>query len=111
MRTLSALRGNPVLLNFISVDDEGCRRTLIALNEHAASWQQRGPQLLAINLGEEGNLRAFLRDHRFSFPLLQGTDDVAAVYNIVYRYIFDRHRDLTLPMSFLIDAKGAGRKL
>ena len=107
MRTLSALRGNPVLLNFISVDDEGCRRNLIALNEHAASWQQRGLQLLAINLGEEGNLRAFLRDHRLSFPLLQGTDDVAAVYNIVYRYIFDRHRDLTLPTSFLIDAKGA----
>ena len=34
------------------------------------------------------------------------TDDVAAIYNILYRYIFDRHRDLTLPTSFLIDANG-----
>ena len=32
--------------------------------------------------------------------------DVAAVYNILYRYVFDRHRDLTLPTSFLIDANG-----
>ncbi len=34
------------------------------------------------------------------------SDDVAAVYNILYRYLFDRHRDLTLPTSFLIDAQG-----
>ena len=34
------------------------------------------------------------------------TEDVAAVYNILYRYLFDRHRDLTLPTSFLIDAQG-----
>jgi tetratricopeptide (TPR) repeat protein len=32
--------------------------------------------------------------------------DRAATYNILYRYLFDRHRDLTLPASFLIDSKG-----
>ncbi len=32
--------------------------------------------------------------------------DTAAVYNILYRRIFDRHRDLDLPTSFLIDANG-----
>ena len=34
------------------------------------------------------------------------SDDVAGIYNILYRYLFDRHRDLTLPTSFLIDAEG-----
>ena len=34
------------------------------------------------------------------------SDDIAAVYNILYRYVFDRHRDLTLPTSFLIDGNG-----
>jgi len=29
--------------------------------------------------------------------------DTAAIYNILYRRIFDRHRDLELPTSFLID--------
>jgi tetratricopeptide (TPR) repeat protein len=33
-------------------------------------------------------------------------EDAAAVYNILYRYLFDRHRDLSLPASFLIDEKG-----
>jgi tetratricopeptide (TPR) repeat protein len=33
-------------------------------------------------------------------------EDVAAIYNILYRYLFDRHRDLALPTSFLISAKG-----
>ncbi len=32
--------------------------------------------------------------------------DVAGIYNVLYRYLFDRHRDLTLPVSFLIDAQG-----
>jgi tetratricopeptide (TPR) repeat protein len=31
---------------------------------------------------------------------------VAAIYNILYRYLFDRHRDLSLPTSFLIDEQG-----
>jgi tetratricopeptide (TPR) repeat protein len=34
------------------------------------------------------------------------SDDIAAIYNILYRHLFDRHRDLTLPTSFLIDANG-----
>jgi hypothetical protein len=33
-------------------------------------------------------------------------EDLAATYNILYRYLFDRHRDLTLPTSFLIDENG-----
>jgi Flp pilus assembly protein TadD len=35
-----------------------------------------------------------------------GTDEIAGIYNVLYRYIFDRHRDLSLPTSFLIDAQG-----
>jgi len=31
---------------------------------------------------------------------------VAGVYNLLYRYIFDRHRDLGLPTSFLINQDG-----
>jgi tetratricopeptide (TPR) repeat protein len=38
--------------------------------------------------------------------LVAATDDNTGVYNILYRYLFDRHRDITLPTSFLIDAQG-----
>ena len=37
---------------------------------------------------------------------LREAGDVAAIYNILYRRLFDRHRDLTLPTSFLIGANG-----
>ena len=40
------------------------------------------------------------------FTTLVASQDVAGVYNIVYRYLFDRRRDLALPTSFLIDADG-----
>lgn len=32
--------------------------------------------------------------------------DVKGVYSLLYRYLFDRHRELTCPMSFLIDKNG-----
>jgi tetratricopeptide (TPR) repeat protein len=51
-------------------------------------------------------LRALVGERRLTFPIVAGSDDVAAVYNILFRYLFDRHRDLVLPTSFLIDAKG-----
>jgi tetratricopeptide (TPR) repeat protein len=38
--------------------------------------------------------------------LVRSTDDHTGVYNVLYRYLFDRHRDLTLPTSFLIDSHG-----
>jgi tetratricopeptide (TPR) repeat protein len=47
-----------------------------------------------------------VREHRLAFPILRGSEDVAAIYNILYRYLFDRHRDLELPTSFLISPKG-----
>jgi tetratricopeptide (TPR) repeat protein len=38
---------------------------------------------------------------------ITATDDIAGIYNVLYRYLFDRHRDLMLPTSYLIDAQGA----
>jgi tetratricopeptide (TPR) repeat protein len=34
------------------------------------------------------------------------SDDLTAIYNLLFRYLFDRHRDLPLPASFLIDEQG-----
>jgi tetratricopeptide (TPR) repeat protein/peroxiredoxin len=105
-QSLSALRGNPILLNFGAASQELSMRNWIVLNEYYSAWSAHGFQLVAINLEDEESLRAFIRGHKLSYSILQGSDDVAAIYNIVYRYLFDRHRDLILPMSFLIDTKG-----
>jgi tetratricopeptide (TPR) repeat protein/peroxiredoxin len=107
--TLSALRGKPVLLNFWAVGAERCRDDWITFNQRHAAWAAQSLHLLAVNLdsaADAESVRALVREHRFSFPILRGSEDVAAIYNILYRYLFDRHRDLALPTSFLISAKG-----
>ena len=38
--------------------------------------------------------------------MLRGSEDIAGIYNILYGYLYDRHRDLTLPTSFLISSAG-----
>jgi len=116
-RTLSALRGKPVFLNLWTMQSQDCREALKVFQKSYARWRAQDLQPVTVNLevaadpAETGTaraeaLRAYARDQQLSFPILRGSDDVAAIYNILYRQMFDRHRDLTLPTSFLIDAQG-----
>ncbi len=108
-QTLFALRRKPVLLNFWVKDSPICQESLTAFNRLHLRWTAQGFQLITINLdaaGDAESLRALARERQFSLPILRGSDDVAGVYNILYRYLFDRHRDLILPTSLLIDDRG-----
>ncbi len=73
-----------------------------------AGWATNGLQAVAVNADGAGDdaLRGVVRHLRLSVPILRGSDDAVAVYNILYRQMFDRHRDLSLPTSFLIDEQG-----
>jgi tetratricopeptide (TPR) repeat protein/peroxiredoxin len=114
-RTLSGLRGNPVLLHFWTRQSAECVADLRAFEKSHVRW--RG-QVLSINVDEwadgpeskhvmsQEDLAAFVRKERFSFAILRGSEDVAAIYNLLYRQIFDRHRDIGLPTSFLVDEAG-----
>jgi tetratricopeptide (TPR) repeat protein len=76
------------------------------MQQFHGNWEAQGLQLLTIVIGEsvDEKLGAFLR--QIAFPILLGSEDVAAIYNILYRQLFDRHRDLPLPTSFLLDGNG-----
>jgi tetratricopeptide (TPR) repeat protein len=108
-RTLVALRGKPVLLHFWMAGSPNCRKDLEALEHHYQRWSTDGLQLLSVNVdeaSEAAGVRALAEPERFSFPVVRATDEVAGIYNILYRYLFDRHRDLGLPTSFLINQQG-----
>lgn len=109
LKTLSSLRGKPVLLNLWAARAERCKEDWASFNQHYVAWAARGLQLLTVNLdspSDAGHVEELVREHRLSFPILRGSEDVGAIYDILYRYLFDRHRDIALPVSFLIDATG-----
>jgi tetratricopeptide (TPR) repeat protein len=109
VQTLTSLRGKPLLLNFWVTQSTSCLEDLKLFNRVHPRWTAQGLRLLTVNVDSPANpetLKTLTRERRLSFPILRGTDDVAAIYNILYRYLFDRHRDLTLPTSFLLDDKG-----
>ena len=106
---LTALRGKPVLLNFWIAESPACRGTLESFKRSHARWASQCLQLLAVNVDDSSTAGRALepaREMRLPFPVLRGSDEVAGVYNILYRYLFDRHRDLALPATFLISSAG-----
>jgi Flp pilus assembly protein TadD len=64
------------------------------------------PVLLQLAFDQERQVMTVTVNDGHSTTSLQATDDVAGIYNVLYRYLFDRHRDLTLPTSFLINSQG-----
>lgn len=71
---------------------------------HAPAFARRQIALAAIDLpaasaGEPGRNAA-------PFPVLAGDEKTAGAYSILYRYLFDRRRELRPPVAFLIDNRG-----
>jgi tetratricopeptide (TPR) repeat protein len=110
VETLSARRGKALLLHFWSTASPTCQRDLAEFDRSYARWTSQGLQLLTVNADDlpsaDGGLTLAPYRH-LSFPILSSSPDLLAIYNILYRYLFDRHRDLSLPVSFLIDETGA----
>jgi tetratricopeptide (TPR) repeat protein len=98
--TLAAKRGKPVLLHFCSSSLPDSKTALKQLEEGHDSWSVAGLQLIVIDVD------ASQPSKLYSFPLLKSSQDILAVYNLLFRQLFDRHRDMSIPLSFLIDAQG-----
>ena len=107
-------RGKPVLLYFWTAASARCADDLRDFQNSSPQQSGAGLQLLAINVdeaqspGTATNLDAY---RSLRFPVLRATADLCAVYNLLFRSLFDRRRDMKLPTSFLMDATGAIAKI
>jgi Flp pilus assembly protein TadD/peroxiredoxin len=109
VRDLRSFNGSLLLLNFWTTASPACRDQLQLLGRSQSTLASRGLKIAAINVDDPFDARtiqSFASKEGLSFPILMGTQELAGIYNIVYRYLFDRHRDLSLPTSFLIDEAG-----
>ncbi len=103
--SLDSMRGSAVLLHLWSTTATGYADQLAALSVHAKGTA--GLQVVALNMdvGSDPSRTAVSR-LRLAIPVLFATEAVAGVYNIIFRYLFDRRADLPLPVSFLLDRDG-----
>lgn len=104
--TLSSFRGKPVLLYFWTAQSQDCQKDLKTLQQDFGRWKAQGLQLMAVNVDQPVDADAIKTLNGPTFPLIYGSDEVSAVYNILYRHVFDRHRDLSLPTCLLINPRG-----
>jgi Flp pilus assembly protein TadD/peroxiredoxin len=107
--SLPAYRGKPVLLYFWTAASTRCLQDLQGFQNLPVPRSDAELHVLAINVdeaqgpGEAANLDAY---RSMRFPILHANADVCAVYNLLFRSLFDRRRDMGLPSSFLIDGNG-----
>jgi Flp pilus assembly protein TadD/peroxiredoxin len=103
---LRSLGGESVLLNFWVASSPESIEQLRRFQQARALVGSSGVRLVAIHVDsreDRASLRTLAKNEGFAFPILLGTPELAGVYNVLYRYLFDRRRNLGFPMTFLVD--------
>jgi peroxiredoxin len=99
--SLSGLKGSVVLLEFWTTWCPPCRTSIPALEHLHKTYGGKGLTILAISMDEGGwdDVRAFMAEHKITYPVLQGTEDVSLQYQV-----------RMIPAMFLVDKQGIVRK-
>jgi Flp pilus assembly protein TadD/peroxiredoxin len=106
--------GKVTLLVFWATTSPGSLKLLAQLQQELAILASGHLRILAVNVDASNDTaiaRSSARKLGLAFPVLFATEEVAGIYNILYRYLFDRRRDLPIPCSFLVDREGMVVKL
>ena len=108
-QALSGFRGKPLLLTFWAQASPLSVQHLESLQRSQSEMTAKSVRVVCLNLDKNADaarVRDVLVRAHLTFDTLLATPDVAGVYNIIYRYLFDRRRDLPIPCSFLLDEGG-----
>jgi Flp pilus assembly protein TadD/peroxiredoxin len=102
--TLKQHLGTFTLLHLWSSTVPGSAEQLRHLQQAASKLQ-----IVALNIDDADHVaaaRTLAKQSGLTLPILFATEDVAGIYNLLFRYLYDRRRDLALPTSFLLDSEG-----
>jgi tetratricopeptide (TPR) repeat protein len=114
LKTLDSTSGTPTLLSFWTIQSQASIAQLKALHRDLNSLPATQLQIVSINVEEAADqpqARSFAAQALLRFPVLFATDEIAGIYNIIHRYLFDRRQDMAIPTSFLLDKQGMIVKL
>ncbi|MFL6307001.1 MAG: FG-GAP-like repeat-containing protein [Candidatus Sulfotelmatobacter sp.] len=108
-RSLREFHGGVVLLHFWATTAPLSMEQLRSLHRRRSALAAIQVKVVAINIDaadDMGKARSLAVRESLAFPVLFATEEIAGIYNIIYRYLFDRRRDLAIPTSFLVDREG-----
>ena len=111
---LSDWNGTPLLLTFWSMDSSKSLHQLATPIANPSVRDRGHLRIVAVNMDEPehaAEARRVAAQYRSLASILFATEEMAGIYNILYRYLFDRRRDLPIPCSLLIDRHGMIVKL
>lgn len=103
LQRLSDYRGRVSLLSFRSLSPSGS--DIQNARRDYSRWQKSGVSLVVVNVDAATN-DATKIETGWPFPVLSADAETLAVYNLLFRYTYDRRRDLSFPVSFLLDPEG-----
>jgi tetratricopeptide (TPR) repeat protein/peroxiredoxin len=104
--TLDSFRGHFLLLNFWSKESRLSRTLLDSFCRGFSKLSQSNVAIAAVNVDGANSrdiIRTLIQEVGITFPVLLASDEMLGVYNLIFRFMFDRRRDLGIPTTFLVD--------
>ncbi|NJD09355.1 MAG: thioredoxin-dependent thiol peroxidase [Gemmatimonadetes bacterium] len=107
--TLSALRGQPVVLYFYPKDDTpGCTIQACSLRDHSGELKRRGAVVLGVSGDSVSSHRKFIAKYGLPFPLLaDARHELGKAYGVwKFKTMFGKQVGFYERTTFVIDAEG-----
>jgi Flp pilus assembly protein TadD/peroxiredoxin len=104
-----SFQGHAQVLHFWTTASPACGEQMRLFRQHQAHLAASGLHVIGINVDDPfdaAKVRSFVEKERAPFPVVLATEEVAGIYNLFCRYLFDRRRDLTFPTSLLFNPDG-----
>jgi cytochrome c biogenesis protein CcmG/thiol:disulfide interchange protein DsbE len=94
--SLADFKGKVVILDFWATWCPPCKREIPDFIKLQSEYGSKGVQIVGIALDQPNKVQAFVKDNGMNYPVLLGTDEVAAHYGGVE----------AIPTTFIIDKHG-----